>query len=473
MKSHSHDKIHPEQYETRHERTPRNSYLGAHWRPLIAAAISKYCKDKTVLDLGCGTGAYTTLIAESTNRVLGLDISRAMLNYAKNKHGNLDLALADGHHIPLKAESIDVVICIGMLDYTQREAVLEEINRVLKPNGICIIHSFNKYRAIAVPARVICKVRGREYLSSRKDLSYGETLRLSQQKGFKVIESRADDGLIYLPDFLDRLCGRGVYLLIEKFFRIFGRNPFTDTMLFVVRKEKKYEIGKEYAMLSRIYYKIEPRFPPVKVIKKLYYKMFAKEPRRYKYLFETIRKNKCRKIMEIGTWNGEHALRMIEEAKKNFPPGEIQYYGFDLFELLDDKMASKEFSTSKIPPSLEIVREKLAKTNAEIHLYKGDTRNTLPKVVNELPKVDFVFIDGGHSIEAIQNDWKYVQKFMDEKTIVIFDDYWNRDDAGCKKVVEGIDKTKFEVRILPIQDKFKKEWGILKINFVQVKKRIS
>lgn len=223
-------------------------------------------------------------------------------------------------------------------------------------------------------------------------------------------------------------------------------------------------------MVSRMYHKIEPKFPPVKVLKKLYCRVSIKEPRRYKYLFQIIRNNKCKKIMEIGTWNGEHALQMIEEAKKNPPPEEIQYYGFDLFELADSETTLQEFA--KIPPTLETVRGSLEKTNAKIHLYKGHTRDTLPKVINELPKMDFVFIDGGHSIDTIENDWKYVQEVMDEETIVIFDDYWNRDDAGCKKVVEGIDKTKFEVKILPNQDKFKKEWGILKINFVQVKKRI-
>ena len=133
-----------------------------------------------------------------------------------------------------------------MLDYTERIAVLEEINRVLKPNGICIIHCFNKYRAITIPGKIICKVLGKEYPSPQKDLlSYGEWFRLFQKKRFKVIECRADDGLIYLPNFWDRLCGRGVYSLIEKFFRIFGRNPFSDVMLFVVRKEVEYETGKE------------------------------------------------------------------------------------------------------------------------------------------------------------------------------------------------------------------------------------
>lgn len=225
------------------------------------------------------------------------------------------------------------------------------------------------------------------------------------------------------------------------------------------------------SVLSKMYHKIEPRFPFIKGFKRVYLKYLKisrEEPRRYKYLFKTISNNKCKKIMEIGTWNGSHALQMIEETKKNFPPEEIEYYGFDLFELLEDKTTLEEFA--KIPPTLETVRKKLEKTKAKVRLYEGFTKETLPKVVDELPKMDFVFIDGGHSIETIENDWKYVQKVINRETVVIFDDYWNRDDAGCKKIIENIDRTKFEVKILPIQDRFKKKRGVLRINFVQVKR---
>jgi phosphatidylinositol alpha-1,6-mannosyltransferase len=222
-------------------------------------------------------------------------------------------------------------------------------------------------------------------------------------------------------------------------------------------------------MFSKTYHKIEPKLPSIKIFKKLYHMLFSKEPQRYKYLFRIIENNRCKRIMEIGTWNGTHALQMIESAKKNFPANEIEYYGFDLFESLDDKMLLEEFS--KLPPPFETVRDKLERTNARVHLYKGNTKEVLPRVINELTEMDFVFIDGGHSIETIENDWKYVQKVMGEKTIVIFDDYWNRNDAGCKKVIESIDKTKFDVKILPIQDRFRQEWGMLKINFVKVSRR--
>ena len=230
-------------------------------------------------------------------------------------------------------------------------------------------------------------------------------------------------------------------------------------------------------MIKKFYYKIESLFPPLKVLRKTYRKFF-KGPKRYKYLFKFIKKNKCKRIMEIGTWDGEHALQMIKEAQK-FPGNEVEYYGFDLFELLDEKTSQKEFSKewsdSKFTrpwPSLRNVENKLKKTGARIHLFQGNTKDTLPKVIRELPKMDFVFIDGGHDIETVENDWKYVQQVMSSNTIVIFDDYWNREDGGCKKTIKKIDKAKFKVKVLPGKDKFKKDWGILKTNFVKVQRNV-
>jgi hypothetical protein len=39
----------------------------------------------------------------------------------------------------------------------------------------------------------------------------------------------------------------------------------------------------------------------------------------------------CRKIMEIGVYNGENAVSMVETAIQIFPPQEVEYYGFDFF----------------------------------------------------------------------------------------------------------------------------------------------
>lgn len=163
---------------------------------------------------------------------------------------------------------------------------------------------------------------------------------------------------------------------------------------------------------------------------------------------------------------------MLNEAKKFCRPDEITYYGFDLFEEMTKDKFEEELS--KFPPAQDEVLQKLKQTGANIRLYKGNTLITLPRVADSLPKMDFIFIDGGHSIQTIENDWCYAQELMGENTIVIFDDYYfDKNDVGAKTVVDKIDRTRFSVEILPICDSFQKEWGTLTINFVRVKKPIK
>ena len=193
--------------------------------------------------------------------------------------------------------------------------------------------------------------------------------------------------------------------------------------------------------------------------------------RRYGYLFLVIDRNHCRNIMEIGTWTGKRSLEMIERANRYNDAKDISFYGFDLFELLTDRLNKEEFS--KKPPTMMEVKIRLEKTGANINLFKGFTRETLPRSVSGLPKMDLIFIDGGHKVETIQNDWKYASMLMHEKTEVIFDDYYHKhDDVGCKPVIEAIDRNKYDVQILEPRDRVITPWKkILEINFVRVTKR--
>ena len=175
--------------------------------------------------------------------------------------------------------------------------------------------------------------------------------------------------------------------------------------------------------------------------------------------------------MEIGTWTGSRAEQMIEAAKEFNPANQINYYGFDLFEELTLKTFSQEFS--KQPPRMEEVKKELEKTGANIYLYKGDSRQTLPEVFSRLPKMDFIFIDGGHSLETVKNDWRWSSKLLAPQGVIIFDDYWqNRTDAGAKVTVDGIDRNQFSVELLPIIDRFNNpDFGKLVIQFARVTKR--
>lgn len=171
--------------------------------------------------------------------------------------------------------------------------------------------------------------------------------------------------------------------------------------------------------------------------------------------------------MEIGTWNGERAIKMINKAKEQQPADGIDYFGFDLFDEMDQATLKEELS--KIPPSEDEVRTKLKETGANIHLFKGDTRDIFENGIKKLPTMDFVFIDGGHSLETIRNDWNYTKKLMDKDTVVIFDDYYqNINEKGCKKIIDTLNREEFSVDILEPMNSFEKEWGTLNINFVRV-----
>ncbi|MHA1756047.1 MAG: class I SAM-dependent methyltransferase [Promethearchaeota archaeon] len=105
-------------------------------------------------------------------------------------------------------------------------------------------------------------------------------------------------------------------------------------------------------------------------------------------------------------------------------------------------------------------------------------KKTLPIFVNnhKEKKFDFIFIDGGHSINTIRNDWLNVQKLMTSHTMVIFDDYYHiREDPnftksfGCNLIIDELDKKKYEIKLLSPREKFKTKIGNLKINNVRVK----
>ena len=195
-----------------------------------------------------------------------------------------------------------------------------------------------------------------------------------------------------------------------------------------------------------------------------------KAPKRYHHLFDEIARSKAQTILEIGTWNGNRALEMIKTAKEN-SPGSIKYIGFDLFEDLTEELYVQELS--KKPPTKNEVQEKLLKSGAEILLIKGDTNKTLTEFADGTEKVDFVFIDGGHHVATISNDWAAVEKLMHDKTVVIFDDYWrNRPAESAKPVVDAIDQTKCIVEVLPEIDSFNNpDFGRLEISFAKVTKR--
>ena len=99
---------------------------------------------EVILELGCGGGLDTTLVAKRLTpggKVIGLDLSFAMLQRAtrsldtrENSQVSFNQGLAE--EIPLRDHSVDWVISNGIFNLSpEKERILAEIHRVLKPKG--------------------------------------------------------------------------------------------------------------------------------------------------------------------------------------------------------------------------------------------------------------------------------------------------------------------------------------------------
>jgi SAM-dependent methyltransferase len=85
--------------------------------------------DDDVLDVGCGTGALTRVLAEETDgRVVGLDADRTLLELAAE---DVPVVAGDGRSLPFADDSFDLVICQALLiNVPDPEGVVREFQRV-------------------------------------------------------------------------------------------------------------------------------------------------------------------------------------------------------------------------------------------------------------------------------------------------------------------------------------------------------
>ncbi len=235
MEPNIYEQIDPDVYRQRGQANEIESYQFQHWRPRILDAIAKYAKNAVVLDLGCGPGADCFEMKKYAAKVYGVDSSQKMIEYAKATYPGIDFIHADAAATTLQTGSIDTVLSIGLFEYAaDKQRVMQEISRVVKPGGMAVILAPNKYSMPRGFYALACAVIGKKRVCSEP--SFGQMLRMFKAAGFLLVESAMDDGLFFLPRPFEKLLGRRTWLVIEKCFKPFGRNPLSMNMLFIIKK---------------------------------------------------------------------------------------------------------------------------------------------------------------------------------------------------------------------------------------------
>lgn len=122
---------------------------------------------QAVLDVACGTGILARTVAERVRpggTVAGADINPGMLGVARRQAPGIDWRQGAAEALPFKDESFDAVVSqFGMMFFSDPEAALEDMMRVLKPGGrlaVCVFDSLDQQPAYDALADVFDRVVG-------------------------------------------------------------------------------------------------------------------------------------------------------------------------------------------------------------------------------------------------------------------------------------------------------------------------
>lgn len=114
------------------------------------------------LEIGCGTGEFTRLIAGRAQKVTALDLSPEMVRVARSHSTgceNIDYILGDFLDLPLPAKGFDCIVSIATLHHLPLGPAMQKITNVLKPGGTLIIHDLVDtglmMNALAYPVSVL------------------------------------------------------------------------------------------------------------------------------------------------------------------------------------------------------------------------------------------------------------------------------------------------------------------------------
>ena len=187
---------------------------------------------------------------------------------------------------------------------------------------------------------------------------------------------------------------------------------------------------------------------------KKYWRKTGLNPKWGNKLIELVNLKKPNHFLEIGVFCGVTS-RNICEFLNLIHNGNFTYTGIDLFGNESDDNNEKKPAYIKHQKfsnplkhlyynliikenlnSLESVKKFLINFEDQVTLYKGNSNKVLKNL--NIEKIDFAFIDGGHSYQTTLNDLETVyQNMKGRKGTIVCDDY--QDASYITEVKKAID----------------------------------
>lgn len=187
---------------------------------------------KKVIDMGCGSGAFTSRLFSVLNKsgVIGFDISAGCIKRARKDYPQIKFEVGDVEKTRFKSSSVDLICYSGILHhFPDFSKVAKEAARILRPGGYFFSYdpnlynpAFWLYRSPKSPFSTRVGVTDNERLLKPGEIAsvferYGFTVNMSAISGIKVkyIEGQKKS-LVSVYNFLDHI------LAVTPFARVIG-----------------------------------------------------------------------------------------------------------------------------------------------------------------------------------------------------------------------------------------------------------
>ena len=179
-------------------------------RPRVARALELAQLEPGIacLDIACGRGEVPLFMAQVGAYAVGLDFSvdaLAMANKAKAAHfaslpdkASLEFVHADATVLPFPDQSFDRVTMLDIIEHLtpeQLDAMLREVNRVLRPNGYAVIHTLPNRWVYDVGYRLLSKIIPGLSEDPRSDIE--KQVHINEQDLFSLRDTLSRTGFSY------------------------------------------------------------------------------------------------------------------------------------------------------------------------------------------------------------------------------------------------------------------------------------
>lgn len=153
----------------------RERFLAHLIRSLATHSDIRNRERATCLDIGCNTGRYTRMLADTGLTASGVDFAASMVHEARRSYPDLHFEQANVYGLPFGSGTFDAVTSFGLLpclaDWPQ---ALKEMLRILRPGGVGVVETNRAYSTAENVLRCASYVlRGK--MGFRRALAYFNT----------------------------------------------------------------------------------------------------------------------------------------------------------------------------------------------------------------------------------------------------------------------------------------------------------